>query len=87
MKYWRRYTKKEQNKRFKEIEKDPRKHWKITDVDRKAQELWGDYTTYKEKMFKVTDTKIAPWHVIDANKKSNARLKAISLILSSIPYK
>ncbi len=79
-------SKKEQSKRFAEIKKNPLKQWKITPVDEKAQELWGSYTNYKKAMFKVTDTEIAPWVVIDANQKSNARLKAVKHILKAIPF-
>jgi polyphosphate kinase 2 len=80
-------TKKEQAKRFKEIKNDPLKRWKMTPVDEKAQDLWDDYTAYKEKMFEATNTEVAPWVVIDANKKSSARLEAINHILAVIPYK
>ncbi len=80
-------TKKVQAKRFEEIKNDPLKRWKMTPVDEKAQALWDDYTRYKKKMFEVTDTKVAPWVIIDANKKTHARLKAISHILKTIPYK
>jgi polyphosphate kinase 2 len=79
-------TKAEQAKRFAEIRKNPLKQWKITPVDERAQELWDEYTFYKKAMFKNTNTKKAPWVIIHANKKSNARLKAISEILNRIPY-
>ena len=79
-------SKAEQADRFAEIEKSPLKHWKITPVDRKAQELWDEYTVYKKKMFEVTDTDIAPWKVIMANRKPHARLEAMEHILSNIPY-
>ncbi len=80
-------TKKEQAKRFKEIKKDPLKHWKMTPVDEKAQDLWDAYSVYKEKMFQQTNTAHAPWVIIDADKKFNARLGAIAHILKTIPYK
>lgn len=80
-------TKKEQEKRFNEIKNSPVKHWKMTPVDMKAQELWSEYSSYKTKMFKKTDTKTSPWVIIDANNKYDARLKAISNILDTIPYK
>jgi polyphosphate kinase 2 len=80
-------SKEEQAKRFKEIKESPLKRWKMTSVDEKAQALWSKYTSYKEKMFKITNTKNAPWIIIDANKKSDARLKAITHILKVIPYK
>lgn len=79
-------SKEEQAKRFKEIKRNPLKKWKMTSVDEKAQALWDNYTEYKEKMFKHTDTEYAPWVIINANKKSNARLKAINHILETIPY-
>ncbi len=80
-------SKKEQAKRFRDIKNSPLKRWKMTSVDKKAQALWDEYTSYKEKMFEATNTENAPWIIIDANKKSYARLKAISHILESIPYK
>jgi polyphosphate kinase 2 len=80
-------TKTEQAKRFEDIQNSPLKRWKMTSVDAKAQELWDDYTHYKEKMFERTNTDLAPWKIIDANKKSAARLAAISHILNTIPYK
>ena len=79
-------TKKEQAKRFEEIKNNPLKRWKMTPVDEKAQALWNDYTKYKKKMFKTTNTVVAPWTIIDANKKPTARLQAISHILKVIPY-
>lgn len=80
-------SKKEQARRFKDIKNSPLKRWKMTPVDEKAQDLWDDYTSFKKKMFEVTNTKIAPWTIIDANKKPYARIKAITHILGAIPYK
>jgi polyphosphate kinase 2 (PPK2 family) len=79
-------TKKEQARRFKDIKKSPLKRWKMTAVDERAQDLWDSYTHYKEKMFEVTDTEHAPWKIINANKKTYARLEAIKHILKTIPY-
>ena len=39
------------------------------------------------KMMKHTDTRHAPWYILDSNDKRRARLNAIAHILSSIPYK
>ena len=80
-------TKSEQGKRFKEIKNNPLKRWKMTSVDEKAQALWGDYSSYKKKMFEQTNSEHAPWTIINANQKFKARLNAISHILKTIPYK
>ncbi len=79
-------SKEEQARRFKEIKSSPLKKWKITPVDERAQELWDDYTKYKEKMFEKTNLKQSPWVVIDANRKTDARIKATEHILKVIPY-
>lgn len=79
-------TKDEQAKRFKEIKDNPLKRWKMTPVDEKAQALWSEYTDYKQRMFEHTNTEIAPWVIIDANKKTKARLQAIIHILETLPY-
>ena len=79
-------TKEEQAKRFAEIKRNPLKRWKLTPVDAKAQELWDDYTAYKDRMFKNTHTEQAPWIVINANQKTRARIEALSHILAQIPY-
>jgi polyphosphate kinase 2 (PPK2 family) len=79
-------SKEEQASRFAEIKSNPLKRWKITPVDEKAQELWDEYTRYKKRMHKATHTPIAPWIIIEANKKTEARIKAISHILNVVPY-
>ena len=62
------------------------KKWKFSAVDKAALELWDDYTSYKSKMFDQTNTKIAPWIIIRANKKSRARVEVIEKLLEIVPY-
>ncbi len=79
-------SKKEQAKRFKAIQNDPLKRWKMTPLDEKAQDLWEEYTRYKQKMFEATHSQLAPWFIIKADKKLTARIEAINHILERIPY-
>ncbi len=80
-------SKEEQIKRFEEIKVSPIKKWKYSPVDQKAQDLWNIYTEYKNSMFNLTNTKISPWVVINANRKTKARIEALEYILNKIPYK
>lgn len=86
LKYYFSITKGEQAIRFKDIQKNPLKRWKMTPVDEKAQELWDEYTAYKKVMFEQTNTSHAPWVIIKANKKLEARLFTINHLLDQIPY-
>lgn len=79
-------SKKEQAKRFEEIQSDPLKQWKMTKLDERAQALWDQYTEYKNAMFAKTNTEIAPWKIIRANRKTDARVNVIKYILQQIPY-
>lgn len=79
-------TKEEQARRFQDIKSSPLKRWKMTPVDERAQELWDQYTCYKEKMFEKTNTENAPWVVIQADKKPEARLQVVQHILDYLPY-
>jgi polyphosphate kinase 2 len=79
-------SKKEQAKRFADIKSNPLKQWKMSKLDEKAQDLWDDYTEYKNAMFQKTDTEISPWKIIQANRKTSARINVIQHILKRIPY-
>ena len=79
-------SKNEQAKRFREIKASPIKKWKFSKVDQSALKLWDSYTEYKNRMFEKTNTELAPWIVIKANRKSTARLESMKHILRLIPY-
>jgi polyphosphate kinase 2 len=80
-------SKSEQAKRFREIKASPVKKWKFSAVDQRAQVLWDEYSKYKNLMFEKTNTDIAPWTIIKANRKTQARTESINLLLQRIPYK
>ncbi|MCB0737016.1 MAG: polyphosphate kinase 2, partial [Bacteroidetes bacterium] len=80
-------SKNEQAKRFAEIKSNPLKRWKMSPVDDKAQELWDEYTKYKVAMFERTNTEKSPWVIINANRKTVARVKAIKHILKVLPQR
>ncbi|NNC85125.1 MAG: polyphosphate kinase 2, partial [Bacteroidia bacterium] len=78
-------TKEEQARRFADIKKSPLKKWKMSPVDERAQELWDEYTKYKVKMFEKTDKPESPWVIIEADRKTVARINALKYILEKIP--
>ena len=86
LKFYFSISREEQAERFKEIKATALKKWKITAVDERAQELWDKYTHFKLKMIEKTDTKLAPWVVINANRKTESRLEALRYILDAIPF-
>lgn len=79
-------SKEEQARRFADIKSSPLKRWKMTPVDEAAQGLWDEYTKYKERMFEQTDSKNAPWKIIEADQKTSARLEALEHVLEVLPY-
>lgn len=79
-------SKDEQARRFKDIKSSPVKKWKFSPVDQTALDRWDEYTKYKKKMFEQTNTALAPWIVIKANRKMKARVEVIQKLLEIIPY-
>ncbi len=77
----------EQQARFESRETDLLKQYKISPVDRMAQELWDDYTIRKFQMLNETNRTLAPWTIIRSDNKKLARLNCIKHILSKIDYK
>ena len=55
-------------------------------VDEKGQELWDEFTTYKNQMFSRTHNHFSPWVVIKSNNKKQARLESIKYVLSLFDY-
>ncbi len=86
IKYWFSVSDEEQEKRFKARIQDPTKRWKLSPMDLEARSRWMEYSKAKDVMFQHTDTKQAPWWVVEADSKRRARLNCISHLLSMIPY-
>ena len=87
LKYWFSVNDEEQEKRFLERMKNPIKRWKLSPMDIESRERWVEYSKAKDAMLKHTDTRIAPWYIVDADNKKKARLNCIAHFLRQIPYK
>lgn len=81
-KFWLQIDKKEQYNRFEARENDPDKTWKITPEDWRNRDKWDAYVDAVNEMLYRTDTKIAPWTVVEANCKYYARLKVLSTMIN-----
>ncbi|MFZ5910282.1 MAG: polyphosphate kinase 2 [Chloroflexota bacterium] len=86
IKYWFSVSDEEQEQRFQARIDDPTKRWKLSPMDLQSRSRWVEYSMAKDEMFKYTDTKQAPWYVVNSDDKCRARLNCISHLLSMIPY-
>ena len=73
-------TQAEQDKRFQKRLADPWKRWKTGTDDYRNRARRADYMNAYAAMFERTDTRWAPWKVIDANDKKAARIAALTYI-------
>jgi polyphosphate kinase 2 len=86
IKYWLEVSPDEQTRRLESRINDPRKVWKLTDMDLKSYGRWDDYSRARDAMFAATDTPWAPWYVAHTDDKKRGRLNIISHLLSQVPY-
>ncbi len=84
IKIWLEITPQTQLLRFRERYNNPLKQWKLTDEDLRNRARWDDYQQAKTDMLQQTSTAQAPWHVLDANDKQQARLAAFQLLLKEL---
>ena len=87
IKLWLEVGQEEQERRMKARIDDPLRQWKLSPMDLLSWPRWYDYSLARDKMFKATDTKFAPWVIVRSDDKKRARLNCISHVLEVIPYK
>ena len=87
IKYWLEVRPEEQTRRLQSRIDDPRKIWKLSDMDLKSYSRWWDYEIARDDMFRATDSAWAPWYVAHTDDKKRGRLNIISHLLSQVPYK
>lgn len=86
IKFWFSIDIQEQKIRIEDRMKNPLKRWKLSTVDLKAQQMWDEYTWYKNQMFIHTHNDQSPWVIIKGNNKATARIEAMRYVLSRIDY-
>ena len=86
VKYWFSITDSEQHKRFLMRIRDPLKQWKLSPMDLQSRVRWEAYTKAKEAMLEYTHIAEAPWWIVEAVDKKQARLNCIAHLLSQFPY-
>jgi PPK2 family polyphosphate:nucleotide phosphotransferase len=74
----------EQRKRFLERIEEPDKNWKFSTSDIHERKYWKDYMKAYEDCLHATSTHHAPWYVVLADDKENARLVVSQIVLDAL---
>ena len=83
IKFYLHLSKEEQRKRFLERIDEPEKNWKFGVVDIEERKFWKHYMKAYEECLSATSTQDAPWYVVPADDKENARLIVSQIILDT----
>jgi len=84
IKFFLHLSKDEQRKRFLERIDEPEKNWKLSLADIEERKLWSHYRKAYEACLSATSTREAPWYVVPADDKENARLIVSQVILDTL---
>lgn len=68
--------------RFKKRLEVPTKRWKLTPDDIRNRSKWDEYEAAYSKMIDACSPNFAPWHMINANSKKEARLACLDHIIA-----
>ncbi len=83
IKFFLHLSKEEQRKRFLQRIDTPDKNWKFSLADIEERKFWKDYMKAYEACLSATSTHHAPWHVVPADDKRNARLIISQIVLDT----
>jgi len=84
VKFFLHLSKEEQRRRFLARIDDPEKNWKFSMADIEERKFWQDYIRAYEQCLSATSTDEAPWYVVPADDKENARLIVSQIILDTL---
>jgi PPK2 family polyphosphate:nucleotide phosphotransferase len=84
LKFFLHLSREEQRKRFLERIDDPTKNWKLSRSDIEERRYWKDYMKAYEACLEATSSKKAPWYVVPADDKKNARLIVSRVIVEAL---
>lgn len=83
IKFFLHLSKGEQRKRFLARIDEPDKNWKFSLADVEERKFWNAYMRAYEDCLNATSTKHAPWYVVPADDKENARLIVSEIVLDT----
>jgi PPK2 family polyphosphate:nucleotide phosphotransferase len=84
VKFYLHLSKEEQRKRFLARIDEPEKNWKFSLADIAERKFWKHYMKAYEECLSATSTREAPWYVVPADDKMNARLIVSQIILDTL---
>lgn len=84
IKFFLHLSKEEQRKRFLDRIDEPEKNWKFSQADVEERKYWKDYMKAYEKCLTATSRNDAPWYVVPADDKENARLIVSQIVLDTL---
>ena len=84
VKFYLHLSKDEQRKRFLQRIDEPDKNWKFSLADVEERKFWKRYMSAFEECLSATSTREAPWYVVPADDKENARLIVSQIILDTL---
>jgi PPK2 family polyphosphate:nucleotide phosphotransferase len=84
VKFYLHLSKDEQRKRFLQRIDEPNKNWKFSLADVEERRFWRRYMSAYEECLSATSTREAPWYVVPADDKENARLIVSQIILDTL---
>jgi len=83
IKFFLHLSKEEQRKRFLARIDEPEKNWKFSAADIAERKFWKQYMNAYEECLTATSTRDAPWYVVPADDKENARLIVSRIVLDT----
>jgi len=84
VKFFLHLSKEEQRKRFLRRIDEPERNWKFSQTDMEERKFWNGYMQAYEDCIRATSTRHAPWYIVPADDKLNARLIISQIVVDTL---
>ncbi|OGT88183.1 MAG: polyphosphate:AMP phosphotransferase [Gammaproteobacteria bacterium RIFOXYA12_FULL_61_12] len=84
VKFWYHMSEKDQRKRLKALSRDDRSRWKMLPKKHRFSEHYAEFERVAERLISLTDTGVAPWHIIEATDPQYRDLTTARTLLTLV---
>ncbi len=84
IKYWMHLSKAMQEKQMAKVRKHPERYWRVTPLTRKFFKKVDKFSPASEKALRLTDSALAPWHIVEATDSRYRNLTVARTFLATV---
>ena len=84
IKFWLHLSKKAERKRVRQLRRDPLQRWRLSEDAERFFRRYDDFRRVSERALSITDSSIAPWHIVESSDDRYRNLTVATTVLQRL---